>query len=406
MEKLLVVYVDGWDRRLLDDDRAPFMNEQFDRYPWVRTRAPASVDLLPTILTAARPDQHGMYGVRLRPASRRTLLQRLVDLLPDPVCTGIQCGLFALTGAFDLAAVPPRRRRRFEMLRSKIPRRRRGLEVLLELGGQPTCFGVVGAERCRYIYSTASDPLAEHLEQVGSGDVDLELLQLYTMDLVLRWNYGDAGMVRGYSRRVDRFLRELTERCRTNGVTLMILADHGYDETRGSVDLPALLRTLPVEREEYTEFVEVTSARFWFHSERARREIEAALRPIEHLSVVRPSELTSLGVELDGSDYGELFCLTDPGWVLFPNDFHDVIGNWAQGLLDPKQRRRLTSGRHRGNHALWPGRPASTGFAMLLDDRYRALRDEANLEDIAPSLLAMLGRPKPESMVGTAVFAR
>ncbi len=403
-DKLLVVYVDGWDRRYLDETRAPFMHEVFTRMPWTKTIAPASVDLLPTILTGTRPDQHGMYGVRLRTPWPRSHLDRAVDLAPDWLTTSIQCALFGIAGEFDLPAVPPRRRRQFHMHRSKVPRSKRGLSVLLELGGRPTCLGVVGEEHSRYIYSTASDPTRSHLKDVGNGDCELEFLQIYAMDLVYRWNYENTRMIEKYSRRVDEFLRRLHEKCLATGVTLVILSDHGYDATEGSVNAARAVDTLRLPRDEYTEFIEITSIRYWFHSERARREITAALAALDHTALHEAAELRQWGVELQGNQYGDLFCFTDPGYVFFPNDFHNALGNLMLGILDPKQRGRLSSPKHRGNHVLHPGTQAAAGFIVVLDDRYRATDSEAALEDIAPTLLSILGRAVPDSMAGRALF--
>lgn len=405
-EKLLVVYVDGWDRRYIDETHAPFMYEQFTLRPWVKTTAPASVDLLPTILTGTRPDQHGMYGVRLQAPWPRSLAERAVDLLPDWLTTSFQCVLFGVSGEFDLPAVPPRRRRLFDMQRSKVPRSKRGLSVLLELGGQPTCMGIVGEDRSRYIYSTASDPVSSHLKNVGNADRELEFLQIYAMDLVYRWNYGNEGVIKKYARRVDDFLRKLRSKCLETGVTLVILSDHGYDATEGSVNATRIVENLRIPRDEYTAFIEITSARYWFHSERARRDITAALKTVEHTALHEAANLRRWGVELKGKQYGELFCLTDPGWVFFSNDFHNPFGNFALGILDPKQRGRLTSPKHRGNHVLRPGIPAASGFVMVLDDRFRTAQTDAALEDIAPTLLTILGRTRPESMRGELMFER
>ncbi len=405
-DKLLVVYVDGWDRRHLDRERAPFMAARFRELPWAEVAAPASVDLLPSVLTGTRPDQHGMFGVKLRKSWSPTATSRLLDRLPDVLTTSAQCGLFALNGLFDLPCVPPRRRRRFEIHRSKIPRSRLGTSVLLEIGGYPTCLGVVGPDRARYVYSTASDPVSSHLDDLGTGGYELEFLQLYTMDIVMRWNYGHDRTVNKYSLRVDDFVHRLATKCEDTGVTLIVLSDHGYDATRGSVDVVGAVHDLGLPDDEFTEFVEVTSARFWFHSDRARVGIRTALDKLEHLSVHEPRDFHDWGVELEGDGYGELFCVTEPGWILFPNDFHNPLGNWALGLKDPKQRRRLASPRHRGSHALTPGHPASTGFMMVFDDRYRARHRAARIIDVAPSILSMLDRPLPTSMTGTPIFER
>ena len=172
--------------------------------------------------------------------------------------------------------------------------------------------------------------------------VDLEFLQIYTMDLVMRWQYGRDGFVRKYSNRVDDFVYQVVEKCRANGVTFLLLSDHGYDATIGSVDVMQPVRSLGLAADEYTEFVEITCSRYWFHSERARQEIPRVLETIENVTVHEPDDFRAWGVEFGNTEWGELFCLTQPGYVFHPNDFYDPLGNFLLGLRDPLQRGRLT----------------------------------------------------------------
>lgn len=112
-KKLLLCYIDGMDIRSINKNNFPFLYEFLKTYPCVKITSPPSTDSLPTLLSGTYPHVHGMWGVKLKPISLRSIPDRLIDYLPDILTTTTQCLFQAFTNSFDLPAVPPRRRRLF-----------------------------------------------------------------------------------------------------------------------------------------------------------------------------------------------------------------------------------------------------------------------------------------------------
>jgi len=93
-----------------------------------------------------------------------------------------------------------------------------------------------------------------------------------------------------------------------------------------------------------------------------------------------------------------------PGWIFFPHDFHHPMANFFMGLTEETQRTRLLHSKHKGNHGYLPENPSEKGFAILADERFRPVDREMDLVDMAPTLLALLGEPRPDHMKGRIAF--
>ena len=161
--RVLVCYISGFDLRRINDQSTPFTSAALQTYPWARLVNLPSNELFPTLVTGVDPTEHGVWGVRLRPAARRSIGAALLDRMPDGLLTTIQGCLHLWTGSFDLAAVPPRRRRRFEITRMKYKRRINRPEALHRIGNVPTLFDIAGAAQSRYLFDSGYDP-----ERTGS----------------------------------------------------------------------------------------------------------------------------------------------------------------------------------------------------------------------------------------------
>jgi hypothetical protein len=403
--KLLLCYVSGLDLRRVSAEATPFLSGALARRPWAEMTNLPSNELLPTMLTGVYPPRHGVWGVRLRADPGEGDRRRLVDLLPDVVTTTAQCVVHALTGGCDLAAVPPRRRRRFHITRTKYVRRRRPRRVLPRIGPVESLIGVVGNDRSRYLFSSATDP-RRLLGRVGSGRYVLDVLELYSLDRFQQWNLDRPGAVRGYYGRVDEFLERLEARCRAAGVTLAVLSDHGHEAVREAVDLRAGLADLRLPETEYSFFLELSIARFWFHSPRARERIDGMLSATPRVRMLGADELRELHLEFTDGRYGDRIAVAEPGTIFFPHDFHQPLANWALGLTDRKQWRRILDPRQRANHGYLPQHPCERGFLLLLDEGFTATRARMELIDVAPSALAVLDIEPPGTMDGRAAFAR
>ena len=151
-------------------------------------------------------------------------------------------------------------------------------------------------------------------------------------------------------------------------------------------------------------FLEVPSARFWLHTERAHERIGTLLGSIGG-TVLGWRDLAQFGIHFPDASRGELYWVADPGCVIFPHDFYHPIGNLALAASDWQQRPRLSSPVHRGYHAYMPHNPCEQGF-VLLRDRDRTLSGAPlRLVDVAPTVLHLLGVPPAPHMLGRSAVA-
>lgn len=405
MSKLSVCYISGLDLRRVDSATTPCLAAATTRGPFVPLRNMPSNELFPTLVTGVPPPRHGVWGVTLR-EEPSSLLNTLIDSIPAAWATSWQCLRHWSDRRYDLAAVPPRRRRRLALTRTKYKRRTRRAEALFRIGGLPTVFDVVGAERGRYLFSASYDPRRDVLPRVGRGDVDLEILELYSLDRHQQWNLHREDETRRFYGRVDSFLEALRAKAAANGAALMVISDHGHERIGHSIDLFGGLDQRGVGPRDADWFVEVSSARFWFRDAAKRKSVERWLEATGRAALLDWREMPSTGIELTDGRYGELFCFLEPGCIFFPHDFHHPLANLWLGLSDPLQRSRLRDPRHRGNHGHLPHFAAERSFACLQDSDFVASREAGTLLDVAPTILGCLDRPPPPSMAGTPLFRR
>ena len=186
--RLLLCYVSGLDLRRVDATGTAFLSRALVEYPWAPFTNLPSNELFPTLVTGVSPSTHGVWGVKLRMPGAPSPLERAWCRLPDPVTTTIQRGLHLATKIFDLAAVPPRRRNRFEITRTKYKRRNKCRESMFGIGGVPTLFDVVGHGDSLYQFSSSADPVREVLPRMCANGHAMEVLELYSLDRHQQWN--------------------------------------------------------------------------------------------------------------------------------------------------------------------------------------------------------------------------
>ena len=89
-------------------------------------------------MTGVDPTVHGVWGVKVDPLSDGGLREGALQRIPDALTTSV-AGRSRLVGkTFDLAAIPPGRRTRFRITRTKYKRRTKRPEALYRIGGVPT----------------------------------------------------------------------------------------------------------------------------------------------------------------------------------------------------------------------------------------------------------------------------
>ncbi len=401
---ILVCYLPGLDARRLSPEVAPNICAARETFGAVTLETIPTTELVPSMITGVLPHQHQIWQVSLRPDFRDGSRSSVTDVLPDLMTTTIQCTRHFFDRTYDLAAVPFRRRRRFVLHRFKYTRRAEDPDSLREFGGYKTIFGLLGNE-ARYVFTKDFGDLDGLASELPRCDESLlSLVEMYALDLTQHWHLDNPTVMKEALRKTDVFVGQLIDGCRRSGKRLILLSDHGQEPVTGTVPLIQSVHGTGISRREFTMFVELASARFWFHTESARNAILPRLRALPHSSVFDWREMHRFGICFDDDAFGEYYVIADAGKVFFPHDFYQPVANAVLGLLDQHQRQRVTNPVHRGNHGYLPHFPSELGWVTVLDDEISAATDNGHIVDIAPTLLDLAGKPAPDYMAGKSLF--
>lgn len=404
-QRLFVCYLPALDRRRVSAGLTPFVHRLLTDYPSVGLRTQPTTELFPTLITGTNPDTHQIWQVSLKGRISEAWADRLLDCLPSWLTTTYQCVRHSLDPAYDLPAIPRRRRRHFNLHRIKYTRRSIAPDVLKDIGGVPSLFGLLGDE-ARYRIATDFKEIPRVLDGLPDDRYALDLLEFYAFDLLCHWNLDRARVIEKHLCLIDDFVRDAHERCRQKGVTMILLVDHGQEPVTGSVDLKKLLKTTGVPPEEYHYLIEVCVARFWFKTDHARQAITQMLEVTPQVAVRTNEQLRQYNIFFDDDRFGELYAIANHGTIFFPHDFYHPLANLFLALTTPMVRRRLFNPRHRGVHGNLPNHPAEEGYMVLADSYYETDTRWMQLIDFAPTVLHLLGRDKPDVMRGRSVFYR
>ncbi|KPK51624.1 MAG: hypothetical protein AMJ59_27805 [Gammaproteobacteria bacterium SG8_31] len=397
---LLVCYLPGLDQRRLSPELTPNICAARDTFQTVELETIPSTELVPSMIAGVLPHQHKVWQVSLRSEFRTPVPSSFLDRVPD-LATTVQCAHHFFDRAYDLAAVPYRRRRRFDLHRFKYTRREADPHSIRIFNGYQTIFGVLG-ERAEYVFTKNFhdlDDLATRLPQS-----DCLLSEMYALDLTQHWHLDNAAVMENALRQTDRFVGKLIDGCKQTGKRLVLLSDHGQELVTGTVPLMRAVGEAGISRREFTLFVELASARLWFHTDRARNAILPRLKALAHTSVFDWREMHQFGVCFEDDSFGEFYAIADAGKVFFPHDFYQPIGNAVLGLMDRHQRQRVMNPVHRGNHGYLPHFPSERGWITAMDDGLVPANAGGHIIDIAPTLLGMIGVQAPDYMTGTRLF--
>jgi hypothetical protein len=405
--KLFVLYVPTMDRRRINPDTAPFLHDLLGRYPVVTLETMPTTELTPTMMTGVYPHEHKLWQVEKRDEADipMGLMDRMLDALPDVVTTTAQCVRHLFDPAYDLAAVPRRRRRQFILHRMKYTRRsKEGQSIVEHIGGIPSVFAIV--DQSRYHFHKCFDDMGRHLGDYPNPALDLEYVEFYALDLFTHWHLDKLESVHAKMRMTDEFARTIHRQCEQRGVTFAFLTDHGQEPVRATLDLKKKLRETGVPQREYLYFLEVAQARFWFKTDRARDTIVNLLRGLPHVRTLHYTEMGKYHVHFDDPRFGEFYCIPDHGTIFHPHDFRQRIANLYVGLRNHEQRPRLFNSIHRGYHGHLPDHPSEEGFLVVADEGLKPVAARAALIDVAPTMLDLCGAPPSAQMHGRPMFRR
>jgi hypothetical protein len=328
----------------------------------------------------------------------------MIDYLPDWLTTTLQSIRHAFSPAYDLPAIPRRRRRHFKLHRLKYTRRLAvGQQAVEVIGGVPSIFELL-SPNARYIFCRDFDVGRQIISSVPSNNAAIEFLEFYGLDVYSHWNLDNPQRYNAKLKLTDQFIGKIYEQCLKRQFTFILLVDHGQEPVENSIDLLKHVRNIGLPQEEYLFMIEVPQARFWFNTDRARKAILEMLDSLTHVRVRSFRDLNIYGIRFDDSNFGETYAFTDPGYIFFPHDFYHPLANLYLALRYKEQRPRLSNPRHRGCHGHLPDNPADEGYMILTDQRLVPKVEFMDLIDFAPSVLACFGHPTPNHMKGRIVF--
>jgi hypothetical protein len=401
---LVVCYVPGLDARRVDTQRTPFIHRLRQVSQVVPLRTLPSTELVPTIVSGTLPHQHRVWQVSLKQEFRAPGPRRIGDRLPDILVTTVQCTHHFFDPTHDLSVIPWRRRRRFDLHRFKYTRRAASSRSMDCFSSFPSIFGLLG-DQSKYIFTKDFDSLPALARRLPSGERMLEFVEMYALDLTQHWHLDNTAVMDIALARTDRFVRDLHARCQDRGARFMLLVDHGQELVVGTIPFLQALKKTGIPETEFSYFVELASARLWFHTDRARRVLTEALASLPRTTLLTWQEMYDYQVCFEDDSFGELYAFAHAGHIFFPHDFYQPIGNAVLGLMDRHQRQRFSNPVHRGNHGYLPHSPSERGWLIADDVTLNSPQREAQLIDIAPSVLSLIGVSSPDHMKGVPLFS-
>ena len=89
IEKLMILYMSGFDLRRINGGTTPYIDSLTAEYPFVRINTVPDADMKTTMWTGRYPHEHGMWQVSLQ-EDRDFGVRKPRDLLPDIVGTTVR----------------------------------------------------------------------------------------------------------------------------------------------------------------------------------------------------------------------------------------------------------------------------------------------------------------------------
>ena len=401
--RLLVCYVPGLDTRHISDTATPAIAELINQHSCVEISTIPNTELVPTLLSGVYPHEHQVWQVSINTRKERTTKQRMIDILPDLVTTTAQCIRQKFDPDFDLAGIPPRRRREFMQHRFKYTRRATSPEIMLEFNGYKTILGLLGKD-AQYQFTYNFDELDAIARDTPAHDLKFEFLEMYALDLYQHWHLDNDTGMRDALNKTDKFVANLREGCARNGKTLVLLSDHGQEPVKDKIPLVKILRESGVPQTDFSYYTELACTRLWFHTERARKTIVPKLKQLSNCNLLHFSEMHQHHICFDDARFGEYYIMADAGFIFFPHDFYQPLANLYLGLFGPSQKSRIFNPIHRGNHGYLSHHPSEKGFLVLADDGVKPNRKTMSLIDFAPTMLEYLSTGTPSKMIGHSIL--
>lgn len=401
IEKIMILYFSGMDHRRVNKDSTPYLYGLTEKYPMIKINTTPDVDMKTTMWSGRYPHEHGMWQAKLKEDIDLDR-KKAWDYLPDIFTITFQCFLHSVTGKFDFAGIPDRRRRRFDIQKSKYWWK--GSNGQLSFNGIDTIFKIIGDENCNFGYEDKFESMIGSLSKEFISSKKLNVMDGHGMDHFMHWNIDNEEKMEKAYKKVDETISNMHRECEKRGISVMVLSDHGHAKVEDTIDIKAKIEELGIKDNEISYLIEASKARFWFHSDNARNKMLNYLSENDRGTLLHFEELYRYNIKFDDDSFGEYYFITDPGTIFFPTDFYHPLGNIILGLSDKNMNSRLSNPVYRSYHGHLPHHECEKGFIMLLDDDYRPDRKEIDIIDVAPTVLNLLGYEKPPNIIGKNAY--
>ena len=316
----------GWE---FIKDR-PFLNDIATTKMPVKSILGFSSGVIPSILTGKYPQEHKhwslyYYSPKTSPFRWNKALLWLPDAilntrLSRKIIEEISKRLMRYTGYFETYLIPIRQLYLFDICEKKNIYMPEGIK------GTENIFDVL--KNRKIDYKCFNYPLrdkeiiAKTKESLQKDKNSFYFLYLSEFDALLHSSCKDKNKVNQAIDDYEREIKEIYQIAKQNSeeVNLYIFSDHGMKSVEISEDLKLEIEQLGFRvPDDYVAFYDSTMARFWLYNNEAKNKILKLLETKKYGKILKKDEINKLGIDFEGSMYGEIIFLMDAGALINPS---------------------------------------------------------------------------------------
>ena len=324
----IVVFIDALGWEVLKGRR--FMEEELPVRRKLRSVFGFSSACIPSILTGLMPRDHRhwsffYYSPETSPFKPLRLLGMLPSALVDRgrvrnLISKLIKRLYSYTGYFQLYNIPFEHVDKFDYCEKS--------DLFLPGGMNrgENIFDFLSRSGVSYHVSDWRDSEENNLEALKAdlrmGKIEFALLYMASMDALLHEVGKESSQVDDKLAWYEGQLKQVLELASEHydRVRLFVCSDHGMATVHTHIDLMGKVEALGlVFGRDYTATYDSTMGRFWFHNQAARERISELLEQVPEGRILSKEELTELGCDFEGDQYGELIFLMDAGVLIVPS---------------------------------------------------------------------------------------
>jgi predicted AlkP superfamily pyrophosphatase or phosphodiesterase len=285
---------------------------------------------VPSILSGRWPDEHRnwcyfVHDPKNSPFRPLRWLQWLPKALTSRrivrrMLTKLVKKKLGFKGYFDLYNIPFQHIAEYDFTEKKSPLQPKGMNRGANI------FDFLSDQQISYFVSNPD--VTEEVNRdalkarIQAEDIDFAFCYWPGLDGLLHRVGNDSPLIPERLRVYEQWIADVlaTANGHYEDVRLFVFSDHGMANCDVHVDLMSVIEALPLKLgRDYSVVYDSTMARFWFHNEKARPMIEAALAGVQQGRIVPDDELKSMRTLFDDRAFGELIFLMQEGVLIVPS---------------------------------------------------------------------------------------